>query len=224
VLIVGLGNPGDKYDRTRHNIGFMVADKLSDEYSASFSKGFRGEYAEFFLNGQKHYILKPQTYMNLSGESVQLIASYFKIEAEDIIAIHDDMDIEFGRMKLKKGGNDGGHKGIRSMIQMLSEKDFIRLKMGIGKDSRKDTVGHVLGKFSPDEAEKLDEFIDFSVKAVVCCINEGVRTAMNTFNTKKKDKEDIKENIEEEKEQVGEKLGGFFSFLLKNRKNSNKEE
>mgnify|MGYP001474901194 FL=1 len=95
MLIVVLGNPGDKYDRTRHNIGFMVADKLSDKYSVSFSKGFRGEYAEFFENGEKHYILKPHTYMNLSGESVQLLSSYFKIETEDIIAIHDDLDIEY---------------------------------------------------------------------------------------------------------------------------------
>jgi len=201
VLIVGLGNPGDKYYRTRHNIGFMLADKLADEYSTTFSKGFRGEYAEFFLNGSKHYILKPHTYMNLSGESVQLLAAYFKIETEDIIAVHDDMDIEFGRLKLKKGGNDGGHKGIRSMIQMLGDKDFIRLKMGIGKDGRKDTIGHVLGKFSQEETEKLDEFIDFSVKAVVCCINEGIKVAMNTFNTKKK-KEKTKEEIESEKEQV----------------------
>ena len=201
MLIVGLGNPGDKYDRTRHNIGFMLADKLADEYSANFSKGFRGEYAEFFLNGSKHYILKPHTYMNLSGESVQLLASYFKVETEEIIVAHDDMDIEFGRLKLKKGGNDGGHKGIRSMIQMLSDKDFIRLKMGIGKDGRKDTIGHVLGKFSSEETEKLDEFIDISVKAVVCCINEGIKVAMNTHNTKKK-KEKTKEEIEGEKEQV----------------------
>jgi len=197
VLIVGLGNPGEKYDRTRHNLGFLVADKLAADYSSSFSKGFRGEYAEFFLNGGKHYILKPHTYMNLSGESVQLLAAYYKIEPEDIIAIHDDLDIEYGRMKLKKGGNDGGHKGIRSMIQMLGDQSFIRLKMGIGKDSRKDTIGHVLGKFSSEEAEKLDEFIDIGVKAVVCCINEGVKVAMNTFNTKKspeKTEEEKKEN------------------------------
>ena len=197
MLIVGLGNPGDKYDRTRHNIGFMLADKLAEEYSATFSKGFRGEHAEFFLNGSKHYILKPQTYMNLSGESVQLIAAYFKIEPEDIIVAHDDLDIEFGRLKLKKGGNDGGHKGIRSMIQMLSDKSFIRLKMGIGKDGRKDTIGHVLGKFSQEETEKLDEFIDTSVKAVVCCINESIKVAMNTFNTKKKTEEEIDEKEQE---------------------------
>ncbi|MGD9809048.1 MAG: aminoacyl-tRNA hydrolase [Deferribacterales bacterium] len=189
MLIVGLGNPGEKYDRTRHNLGFMVADRLAYEYSASFKEGFKGIYAEFFLNGEKHYILKPFTYMNLSGESVQPLAAYYKIDVEDIIAVHDEMDIEFGRMKLKKGGNDGGHKGIRSMIQMLGDKDFVRLKMGIGKDGLRDTVGHVLGKFSPEEAEKLDEFIDIGVKAVVCCINEGVRPAMNSFNSKKTPKE-----------------------------------
>jgi len=190
MLIVGLGNPGDKYDRTRHNLGFLVADKLAADNSASFSKGFKGEYAEFFMDGSKHYILKPHTYMNLSGESVQPLAAYYKVDVEDIIAIHDDLDIEFGRLKLKKGGNDGGHKGIRSMIQMLGDKDFIRLKMGIGKDGRKDTIGHVLGKFSSEETEKLDEFIDIGVKAVVCCIKEGVRPAMNAFNTKKTPKKE----------------------------------
>lgn len=195
MLIVGLGNPGEKYDRTRHNLGFLVADKLAGEYSCTFSKGFRGEYAEFFLNGQKHWILKPHTYMNLSGESVQLLAAYYKVEPENIIAVHDDMDIEYGRVKIRKGGNDGGHKGIRSMIQMLGDPSFIRIKMGIGKDSRKDTIGHVLGKFSPEEAEKLDELIDIGVKAVVSCINEGVKAAMNSFNTRKKAEET------EEKEQ-----------------------
>jgi len=197
VLIVGLGNPGEKYDKTRHNLGFMVADKLAAEKSASFSKGFKGEYAEFFLNGEKHYILKPHTYMNLSGESVQALAAYFKIETEDIIAVHDDLDIEYGRIKLKKGGNDGGHKGIRSMIQMLGDKSFIRLKMGIGKDSRKGTIGHVLGKFSSEDSENLDEFIDISVQAVVCCINEGVRVAMNIFNTRPA--KETEENEQEEK-------------------------
>lgn len=198
MLIVGLGNPGSQYDRTRHNLGFLVADKIASDNSASFSKGYKGEYAEFFMDGEKHYVLKPHTYMNLSGESVQPLAAYYKIDVEDIIAIHDDMDIEFGRLKIKKGGNDGGHKGIRSMIQMLGDKSFIRLKMGIGKDSRKDTVGHVLGKFSTEETEKLDEFIDFGVKAVVCCIKEGVRPAMNVFNTKPKPQN------EGENEQVGQ--------------------
>ncbi|XOB66041.1 aminoacyl-tRNA hydrolase [Deferribacteres bacterium DY0037] len=196
MLIVGLGNPGEKYDRTRHNLGFLVADKLASENSASFSKGFKGEYAEFFMDGGKHYILKPYTYMNLSGESVQPLAAYYKIPVEDIIAVHDDLDIEFGRLKLKKGGNDGGHKGIRSMAQMLGDKDFIRLKMGIGKDGRRDTIGHVLGKFSPQESEKLDEFIDIGVKAVVCCIKEGIRPAMNVFNTKK----NADKNVENEQE------------------------
>ncbi|ADD66877.1 peptidyl-tRNA hydrolase [Denitrovibrio acetiphilus DSM 12809] len=196
MLIVGLGNPGEKYDRTRHNLGFLVADKLASENSASFSKGFKGEYAEFFMDGGKHYILKPYTYMNLSGESVQPLAAYYKIPVEDIIAVHDDLDIEFGRLKLKKGGNDGGHKGIRSMAQMLGDKDFIRLKMGIGKDGRRDTIGHVLGKFSPQESEKLDEFIDIGVKAVVCCIKEGLRPAMNVFNTRK----NADKNVENEQE------------------------
>jgi PTH1 family peptidyl-tRNA hydrolase len=182
VLIVGLGNPGDKYSKTRHNLGFMVADELCSEFSATFSDGFKGEYAQFFLDGEKHYVLKPKTYMNLSGESVQPLAAYFKIPVEDIIVVHDDLDIEYGRIKIKNGGNAGGHNGIKSIIQHLGEKSFLRLKMGIGKDNKKETVGHVLGKFSPEESEKLDEFIKIGVKAVVCCIKEGMRPAMNKFN------------------------------------------
>lgn len=190
MLIVGLGNPGEKYDRTRHNLGFMSADAIVSEYGGTWTKGFKGEYAEVFINGGKHYVLKPQTYMNLSGESVQPLCAYYKIDAEDVIVVHDDMDIEYGRLKLKKGGSSGGHNGIKSITLHLGTESYVRVKMGIGKNIKKESIGHVLGKFSPDEAEKLDEFINISVKAIVSIVNDGILKAMNAYNNKNVHKEE----------------------------------
>lgn len=190
MLIVGLGNPGEKYDRTRHNLGFLSADAVVSEYGGGWSKGFKGEYAEVFINGTKHYVLKPQTYMNLSGESVQPMCAYYRIQPEDVVVIHDDMDIEFGRMKIKKGGSSGGHNGIKSITLHLGTENYIRIKMGIGKDVKKESIGHVLGKFSQEETEKLDEFINFSVKAVVSIASDGLLKAMNAYNNKNVHKEE----------------------------------
>lgn len=182
MLIVGLGNPGEKYDRTRHNLGFMAADALVSEYSGTWSKGFKGEYSEIFINGKKVFVLKPQTFMNLSGESVQPFCAFYKIALEDIVVVHDDMDMEFTRLKIRNGGSSGGHNGIKSIVQHLGTEKFPRVKMGIGKDLKKETIGHVLGKFSPDEAEKLDEFVKSSVKAIVSIVNDGLTKAMNEHN------------------------------------------
>lgn len=200
MLIVGLGNPGDKYIKTRHNLGFMVADELADEFSATFSDGFKGAYAQFLFEGEKHFVLKPQTYMNLSGESVQALAAYYKVDPEDVIVVHDDLDIGFGRLKIKNGGNAGGHNGIKSIIQHLGTNSFLRFKMGIGKDDKKETVGHVLGKFSTEESEKLDEFIKIGVQAVVCCLKEGMRPAMNQFSNRSVIPEPVIEKLDTDKE------------------------
>jgi PTH1 family peptidyl-tRNA hydrolase len=184
VLIVGLGNPGEKYDRTRHNLGFMAADALVSEFGGSFKEGFKGLYAEVFINGVKHFVLKPQTYMNLSGESVQPFCAFYKIPVQDIVVVHDDLDMEFGKLKIRKGGSSGGHNGIKSIVQHMGTEDFTRVKIGIGKDRRKEVVGHVLGRFAPDEAEKLDELINFSVKAIVSIVNDGLLKAMNAYNNR----------------------------------------
>jgi len=185
MLIAGLGNPGSKYDRTRHNLGFMVIDELGSRYNADFREGYKGLYSSVIIEGEKVFLLKPMTYMNLSGESVAMLANFYKIEPEDIFVVHDDLDIEYGRIKLKKGGNSGGHNGIKSIISQTGSKDFIRLKCGIGKnDGGKDTTSHVLGKFKPEEKEKLEEYVNNCCDALVSCIKHGLRDAMNRFNNK----------------------------------------
>lgn len=184
MLIVGLGNPGEKYDRTRHNLGFMVADYLADKLGGSFRDGFKGQFCDVTIDGSKHFLLKPMTYMNLSGESVQPLCAFYKIPLQDVIAVHDDLDMDFGKLKIRRGGSSGGHNGIKSIVQHMGGEDFPRVKMGIGKDMRKETVGHVLGKFAPDEAEKLDHFIKLAAEAAVCIAKEGLQKAMNGYNNR----------------------------------------
>ncbi len=183
-LVVGLGNPGAKYDMTRHNIGFMVIDKLAEAIQLDFrnSDKFSGLVATH-EGEERIYFLKPTTYMNLSGNSVYSLASYFKVSPSEIMVIHDEMNIDYGRVKLKVGGSAGGHNGISSMIQQLSASDFLRLKMGIGRRSDGgDVTGHVLGKFAPEEKKHLDEFLELGAKAVMQVFEKGVLKAMNDIN------------------------------------------
>lgn len=183
MLIVGLGNPGEKYASTRHNVGFMAVDYIVEKLGFSYREDFKGLYADGFVGSEKIRFLKPMTFMNLSGESVRPCADYFDEELESILVIHDDMDIEYGRLKFRKGGSSGGHNGIKSIITHLGNQDFVRLKIGIGKaGGRKETVGHVLGKFDEDEKKHLDELVKLAHEAVLCYINDGLRTAMNRFN------------------------------------------
>ena len=183
MIIVGLGNPGEKYAGTRHNIGFMVADVLAEKLGGVYKDGHKGLYTEVFTGDKKVFILKPLTYMNLSGDSVASLANFFKVEPEDILVVHDDMDIEFGRIKFRRNGRAGGHNGIKSVIERLGTEDFCRLKMGIGKSGR-GAVGHVLGKFAPDEKEILDEFVRLGLQACESFIKDGIRKAMNEFNNR----------------------------------------
>lgn len=184
MLFVGLGNPGEQYAKTRHNIGFMVVDHIAASLSGTWSKGYKGEYSEVFVGGRKHYLLKPQTFMNLSGESVQPFCAFYKIPSTEIAVIHDDLDMEFGKLKMRRNGSSGGHNGIKSIIQMLGTEDFMRVKLGIGHDRRKETVGHVLGRFQGEEADKLDEFIQLGAKAALCIAEDGIGKAMNTYNNR----------------------------------------
>jgi PTH1 family peptidyl-tRNA hydrolase len=180
LLITGLGNPGVQYARTRHNLGFMVADRLAERYNSVYKDGFKAHWAEF-REGDKHFILKPMTYMNLSGQSVSPFMSYYKIDPENLIVIQDDLDMEFGKIKFRKDGSSGGHNGIKSIIELLGTDKFARLKMGIGK-SRGGTVGHVLGKF--ENEEELEKFVELGTDAVEALVKNGLKTAMNTFNNK----------------------------------------
>ncbi len=165
MLLVGLGNPGPKYANTRHNVGFMVVDTLKDELQANplSSASFQGE----LYKAKNHYLLKPLTYMNLSGESVAKVTNYFKIPTEDVIVVHDDLDLPFGALRFKRGGGHGGHNGLKSIDAHIG-KEYIRIRIGIGKPERKSEVAsYVLAPFTAKEQEELKSVIDQAVQAAI---------------------------------------------------------
>ena len=183
-LIVGLGNPGGEYDETRHNVGFQVIDELKQQFShAVFDKKFKGLMARARIGGEDTVLLKPMTYMNLSGESVGPAAGFFKIPPEDIIVIHDELDIEPGRIKLKKGGGHGGHNGLKSLVKHLPNANFTRVRLGIGRPPpRWETANYVLGKFTKQEQPVIQEVIRSATKAVEVILEEGLSSAMKEYN------------------------------------------
>lgn len=180
-LIVGLGNPGKEYDNTRHNIGFMIIDNYLG--NANWQKKFKGLYISLTINNEKVYFLKPETFMNLSGESVREIVTFFKINPKDILVIHDDLDLELGRIRIKENSSDGGHNGIKSIISALGTKDFLRLKVGISHNKNYNTKDYVLGHFSKEEQDIINKnypvfnsIIDDFIK------NTDSSKLMNTYN------------------------------------------
>jgi PTH1 family peptidyl-tRNA hydrolase len=183
-LIVGLGNPGRQYHRTRHNIGFRVVDELAHREGIAFSSSkFQGEWGQGAVGREKVALLKPQTYMNLSGDSVAPAARFFKVGPEDLIVVHDDIDLPFGRLQLKIGGGTGGHNGLNSIVEQLGSEDFIRVRIGIGKPEAKEAViGHVLSSFDREEAKALDDIAARAVDAIRAIISGGLAMAMNEFN------------------------------------------
>lgn len=181
-LIVGLGNPGDEYRHTRHNVGFDVIDLLSSKYNISVNRiKFRGMYGEGNIMNEKVIILKPATYMNLSGESVAEVVNFYKIPKENIIIVYDDISLEIGRLRIRNNGSAGGHNGIKNIILNLSTEEFSRIKVGVGQP-KGNLVSHVLGKFSKEEREVVGKMVEASADAVVTIIKEGASTAMNKFN------------------------------------------
>ncbi len=185
-LIVGLGNPGAQYENTRHNVGFMVVDKLAGEFGVSVAKNkFEVRYGRGAIEGQAVMLAKPMAFMNRSGWPVQKLAAYFKINSKDLIVIHDDIDLAFGRLKIKEKGGHGGHNGIRSLIEAFGGGDFARLRIGVGRsDSGADVTGHVLGKFSRQQTQFLDRIITNARDAVVTILSQGTKVGMNLFNGK----------------------------------------
>ena len=183
-LIVGLGNPGGEYDETRHNIGFQVIDELKQQFShAVFDKKFKGLVARARIGGEDAVLLKPMTYMNLSGESVGPAAGFYKSPPEDIIVVHDELDIEPGRIKLKKGGGHGGHNGLKSLVKHLPNANFTRVRLGIGRPPpRWETANYVLGKFTKQEQPVIEEVIRSATKAVEVILEEGLSSAMKEYN------------------------------------------
>ena len=186
-ILAGLGNPGKEYESTPHSIGFEVADAVAREMAASFRKvaSFKGELADGrFANG-KLLVVKPMTFMNLSGDSVAPVVKYHNATAADLVVVSDDIDLPVGRIRIRKGGSAGGHNGLKSVIERLGTQDFIRLKIGVGRDrnDRSKVIGHVLGKFDRDTRALMDsKIVPAAVKAVEQIFTEGPDAAMNVWN------------------------------------------
>jgi peptidyl-tRNA hydrolase, PTH1 family len=183
-LIVGLGNPGSEYDGTRHNVGFEVADMLAERASVSFSeKKFKARLGRGRLEGADCLFMKPQAYMNLSGESVGPAVGFYKLETKDVIVLHDDLDLEVGRLKLKQGGGHGGHNGLRSLIEHLPDANFIRVRIGIGRPPpRWDSADYVLSRFAKTDQGAVERALKEATESVEIIIRDGLRRAMNVYN------------------------------------------
>lgn len=183
-LIVGLGNPGSKYAMTRHNAGFLLVDELADTYSVSLDKSkFDATFGKGKIEGRDVVLAKPQAYMNRSGPPVQKLSNFFRISCENMLIVHDDIDLAFGRIKIKEKGGDGGHKGVRSLIEAFGGGDFVRVRIGVGRsEAGSDVVGHVLGRFDSDEKQRMDKIISVAKEAVVTILCKGAKEGMNRFN------------------------------------------
>jgi PTH1 family peptidyl-tRNA hydrolase len=186
-LIVGLGNPGDAYAKTRHNAGFMVVDEVAAMCSIPLQKRkFDAILGRGDIEGCPVILAKPMAYMNRSGASVKRLADYFKISSKDMLMIHDDIDLVYGRLKIKAKGGDGGHKGIRSIIDALGSGEFPRVRVGIGRSNSEASVtDHVLGTFSSYEKKILGRIIERARDAVLTILRKGTKETMNRFNNKR---------------------------------------
>ena len=197
-VIVGLGNPGEKYESTRHNLGFLVIDHLlkalgDSEIDWDHSTKFKSDLASFTENGEKVLLVKPQTYMNNSGMAVQLVKDFYKVESEDLWIVYDELDLPIGSIKIRFGGAAAGHHGVESIMEAIGTDKFWRFRMGIGATHNKSEVGkhdfkdakeYVLDKFHSGEIGKTREMIKHASEALQCALEKGMETAMNRFNTK----------------------------------------
>lgn len=183
-LVVGLGNPGSQYEFTKHNVGFLTVDYLADKLNIKINKlKFKGLFAKEKIENEDVVFLKPQTYMNLSGESVRDFANFFKIPPENIIVVVDDVDLPMGKIRIRKKGSAGTHNGMKSIIYQLQSDNFIRIKVGIEREGRKDDLAdYVLKGFSKDEVPVMEESMERAAKAVLEILKKGPDVAMNKFN------------------------------------------
>ncbi|WAS90148.1 aminoacyl-tRNA hydrolase [Nannocystis punicea] len=184
-LLVGLGNPGARYARTRHNIGFMAVDAWCDKAtsSPSWSEKWKAQVATLGTGSSRVVALKPQTFMNRSGQSVVPAAQFLRVPPAQILVIHDEVDFQLGRLAVKKGGGHGGHNGLRDILQLLGNGDFLRIRLGVGRPVHGEVADHVLSDFRPDEGPIVDDLLERAVAAITSVTREGVVTAMNKFNT-----------------------------------------
>ena len=186
-LVVGLGNPGDAYVTTRHNAGFMVLHKVAESFSIPVKKKkFDALFGRGLIKGSEVILAKPMAFMNLSGIPVQKILKYFKIPFEDMLVIHDDIDLAFGKLQIKENGGHGGHKGLKSIIETVGSNNFVRLRIGIGRsEDNSGVTNYVLGQFNTNEKKVLDRITKIARDAVVATICKGAKEAMNIFNDKR---------------------------------------
>lgn len=188
-LICGLGNPGREYERHRHNVGFMVVDALLSRARAELTQDkFQARVGQGSLGGECILFVEPQTFMNLSGRSVAEAARFYKVAVQDVLVVHDELDLPFGRLQLKAGGGAGGHNGLKSMVQCLGEDAFIRVRVGIGKpegpNAKERVAGYVLSNFDDGERRQLEELIGKAADMAESWVRDGLSTAMNRHNRK----------------------------------------
>jgi peptidyl-tRNA hydrolase, PTH1 family len=183
LLIAGLGNPGRQYEHTRHNLGWLVVDELARRHGGSWRSKFSGSLAETRLDGSRIALLKPETYMNESGRSVSAAVRFFKVEPESLLVVHDDVDLEAGRLQARRAGGLAGHNGLRSLAQSLGTQDFLRLRIGVGRPGRGDprsVSDWVLSNFAPEE--DVAALVTRSADAIETVVREGLETAQARFN------------------------------------------
>ena len=191
-IIAGLGNPDEKYQGTRHNVGFDVVDRLAEKYQIAVdTKKHRALIGKGVIEGQKVLLAKPQTYMNLSGESIRSLVEYYKIDPEEeLLVIYDDISLDVGQLRIRKKGSAGGHNGIKNIIANLGTDVFPRIKIGVGEKPKKyDLADYVLGHFSKEDRELMEEGYDRADHAVGMILNGEIEAAMNQYNRKVKPKE-----------------------------------
>ncbi len=188
-IIAGLGNPGKPYEHTRHNVGFEVIDRLAERYDIRVEeRGHRALCGKGMIGGQKVMLLKPQTFMNLSGESVRSAADFYRVEPERLIVVFDDVSLEPGQLRIRKRGSAGGHNGVKNIIARLGTQEFPRVRLGIGeRPERMDLADYVLGHFSQGEWERMSGAFEEAAQAVEVMLAEGTDAAMNRFNHKRQD-------------------------------------
>lgn len=190
-LIVGLGNPGETYDQTRHNIGFRVVKRFAQKQAMSFRHitDFIGDVAKGYLHAKTTLLLLPLTYMNSSGEAIRRCMEYFAISLQEMLVVYDDVALPFGRLRLKPQGSSGGHNGLKSIEQHLGSSEYARLRVGIGVGQEEDLAEYVLGKFTSEEREKLPQIVDKATEAVELWLSSAIESAMHIINSAKKEDE-----------------------------------
>ncbi len=189
-IIVGLGNPGKKYENTRHNMGFIAVDLLAEKYGIKVDKiKFKALVGEGRIAGQKVLLVKPQTYMNLSGQSVMEVMNFYKEDIENLIVIYDDIDIPTGTIRLRKKGSTGTHNGMRNIVYLLQEDGFPRIRVGIGSESKVDLIHYVTSGVTKKEKDLLEDALTRAADAAACIVEKGIEKAMNEYNIRPKKEE-----------------------------------